>query len=210
MQDVILSLPLCWRETLRKSQAKTDNRVRIIGGQWRGRKIAFADGEGLRPTGDRIRETLFNWLMPVLPDARCLDVFAGSGVLGFEALSRGAAQCTLLERNAQAVRSLRMAQQQLGAETANIVLADSVSWLGSASTGFDIVFIDPPFADSTLSPAAVVASLEQYKLLAEDPWIYVEQPATVLMAPPEGFATYRQQRAGQVCYALWRRGEKIA
>ena len=108
------------------------------------------------------------------------------------------------------MRSLRVAQQQLGAETANIVLADSVSWLGSASTGFDIVFIDPPFADSTLSPAAVVASLEQYKLLAEDPWIYVEQPATVLMALPEGFATYRQQRAGQVCYALWRRGEKIA
>ncbi|MEZ5436288.1 MAG: 16S rRNA (guanine(966)-N(2))-methyltransferase RsmD [Pseudomonadales bacterium] len=195
---------------MRKPQAKNDNRVRIIGGRWRGRKIAFVDGEGLRPTGDRIRETLFNWLMPVLPDAHCLDVFAGSGALGFEALSRGAAHCTLLERNAHAVRGLRAAQQLLAADAAQIVLADSESWLATTSAVFDMVFIDPPFADTTLSPAALVALMEQRKLLAEDPWIYVEQPATATLIPPQGFAIFRQQRAGQVCFGLWRRSEKIA
>jgi 16S rRNA (guanine966-N2)-methyltransferase len=200
----------CGESVLRKSIAKNDNRVRIIGGQWRGRKIGFVDGEGLRPTGDRIRETLFNWLMPVLHGARCLDVFAGSGVLGFEALSRGAAHCTLLERNAQAVRGLRMTQQQLEAEAAQIVLVDSVAWLSSASDVFDVVFIDPPFAETTLSPAALLSQLEQRKLLAEDPWIYFEQPATTLMLPPAGFTIFRQQRAGAVCYGLWRRSEKIA
>lgn len=192
------------------STKKSDNRVRIIGGQWRGRKITFPDGEGLRPTGDRIRETLFNWLMPVLRAARCVDLFAGSGVLGFEALSRGAAHCTLVERNAQAVRCLRMAQQQLNADAAHIVLADSVSWLSTTTEIFDVVFIDPPFADAALSPAALVVLLEQRGLLSADPWIYFEQSAATPMVAPAGFATFRQQRAGQVCYGLWRRSEKIA
>lgn len=192
------------------SPKKIDHRVRIIGGRWRGRKITFPDGEGLRPTGDRIRETLFNWLMPVLHAARCVDLFAGSGVLGFEALSRGAAHCTLVERNAQAVRCLRMVQQQLNAEAAQIILADSVSWLSTSADVFDVVFIDPPFADAMLSPTALVVLLEQHKLLSADPWIYFEQSVAASVIPPAGFSTFRQQRAGQVCYGLWRRSEKIA
>jgi len=192
------------------SSKKSDHRVRIIGGRWRGRKITFPDGEGLRPTGDRIRETLFNWLMPVLHDARCVDLFAGSGALGFEALSRGAAHCTLVERNVQAVRCLRMAQQQLNAEAAQIILADSVSWLSTSADVFDVVFIDPPFADATLLPAALVVLLDQRGLLSVDPWIYFEQSVVTPVIAPTGFATFRQQRAGQVCYGLWRRSEKIA
>lgn len=192
------------------SSRKSDNRVRIIGGHWRGRKVTFVAGEGLRPTGDRIRETLFNWLTPVLRDARCLDLFAGSGVLGFEALSRGAAHCTLVERNPQAVRCLQATQQQLETDAAHIVLADSVFWLSSVSTAFDIVFIDPPFADAALSPAALVAMLDQRGWLTDDPWIYFEQSVTVPAITPEGFTLFRQQRAGQVCYGLWRRSEKSA
>lgn len=186
-----------------------DNRVRIIGGRWRGRKLHFPDGEGLRPTGDRIRETLFNWLMPVLPAARCLDLFAGSGALGFEALSRGADSCVLLERNAQAVRCLQEAKQLLSAEGAAVIAADSLQWLSSAAGTFDIVFIDPPFADASLSPTVIVDTMEQRGLLAADPWIYVEQPAGLLQNLPTGFMQHRNQRAGQVNYSVWRRMENI-
>ena len=186
-----------------------DNRVRIVGGCWRGRKLRFPDGDGLRPTGDRIRETLFNWLMPVLPMARCLDLFAGSGALGYETLSRGAASCVLLERNSQAVQCLQEAKQLLSAESALIVAADSMQWLVSSSSVFDIVFIDPPFEDASLEPAMIVATMEQHGLLATDPWIYVEQPVSRAQNLPAGFMQYRQQRAGQVCYSLWRRTKNI-
>jgi 16S rRNA (guanine966-N2)-methyltransferase len=192
-----------------RALVQRDNRVRIIGGRWRGRKLRFPDGEGLRPTGDRIRETLFNWLMPVLPAARCLDLFAGSGALGFEALSRGAGICVLLERNAQAVRCLQEAKQLLSAEGATVIAADSLQWLSSAAGIFDIVFIDPPFADISLSPAAIVDTMQQRGLLAADPWIYVEQPASHLQNLPAGFMQYRTQRAGQVSYSVWRRMENI-
>ncbi len=199
--------PLCLAKS---SSSKNENRVRIIGGRWRGRKIAFPDGEGLRPTGDRIRETLFNWLMPVLPEARCLDLFAGSGALGFEALSRGAAHCVMLERNSYAARSLQATRQLLGADAiSQVVAADALSWLQAATGCFDVVFIDPPFADAQLSPAVFVEQLQQRALLSDDPWIYVEQPANIPLSPPQGFMTYRQQRAGLVQYGLWRRAENI-
>jgi len=192
-----------------RTLVQRDNRVRIVGGCWRGRKLRFPDGDGLRPTGDRIRETLFNWLMPVLPAARCLDLFAGSGALGYEALSRGAASCVLLERNAQAVQCLQEAKQLLSAENALIIAADTMQWLASNSSVFDIVFIDPPFADASLAPAVIVTTMEQRGLLAADPWIYIEQPVSRAQNPPAGFVQYRQQRAGQVSYSLWRRMENI-
>lgn len=192
-----------------RTHVQRDNRVRIIGGRWRGRKLHFPDGEGLRPTGDRIRETLFNWLMPVLPAARCLDLFAGSGALGFEALSRGAGVCVLLERNAQAVRCLQEAKQLLSAEGATVIAADSLQWLSSATGVFDIVFIDPPFAEASLSPTTIVDTMEQRGLLAADPWIYVEHPASQVQNPPAGFIQHRNQRAGQVSYSVWRRMENI-
>ena len=193
-----------------RTPAQRDNRVRIVGGCWRGRKLRFLDGDGLRPTGDRIRETLFNWLMPVLPTAHCLDLFAGSGALGYEALSRGAGSCVLLERNSQAVQCLQEAKQLLSAENAVIIAADSMQWLVSSSTVFDIVFIDPPFADASLEPAMFVVTMEERGLLASDPWIYVEQPVSRPQNPPAGFMQYRQQRAGQVSYSLWRRTKNIS
>jgi 16S rRNA (guanine966-N2)-methyltransferase len=192
-----------------RALAQRANRVRIIGGRWRGRQLHFPDGEGLRPTGDRIRETLFNWLMPVLPAARCLDLFAGSGALGFEALSRGAESCVFVDRNSQAVRCLQDAKQLLLADSATVITADSMQWLIAATGIFDIVFIDPPFADASLAPAAIVETMAQRGLLAADPWIYVEQPVCSLQNPPAGFVQHRSQRAGQVSYGLWRRAENI-
>lgn len=193
--------------------AQRENRVRIIGGCWRGRKIAFPDAEGLRPTGDRIRETVFNWLQPVLPHAQCLDLFAGSGVLGFEALSRGAARCVMVERNPTVVQRLRDTQNMLAAAGAEIVAADSAQWLQTVNDRFDVVFIDPPFADAALSPAQLVSAMAQRNLLVADAWIYVEQAATTVSTTastvPDGFIAFRQQRAGQVDYSIWRRAENF-
>lgn len=183
-----------------------ENRVRIIGGRWRGRKLAFPDAEGLRPTGDRIRETLFNWLMPVLPGARCLDLFAGSGALGFEALSRGAASCVFVERHPAALRQLEQSRTLLGATPgAVIVSADSAGWIDSANGCFDIVFIDPPFAAPGMDPAVLVHRLASRELLSPAAMVYVEQPHSVAAALPEGFHLHRQQRAGQVSASLWQR-----
>ncbi|HQQ62793.1 MAG TPA: 16S rRNA (guanine(966)-N(2))-methyltransferase RsmD [Pseudomonadales bacterium] len=187
------------------ASGKEANRVRIIGGRWRGRKLAFPDVEGLRPTGDRIRETLFNWLAPVLPGGRCLDLFAGSGALGFEALSRGASLCVMVERNPVAVHCLQDSRQQLGADTSSIVAMDARNWLAQATGTFDLVFLDPPFADTGLSPHLLVEQLSAAGLLAGDAWIYVEQPADSPAMLPSGFALHRSQQAGKVSYGLWRR-----
>ncbi|MDX1550554.1 MAG: 16S rRNA (guanine(966)-N(2))-methyltransferase RsmD, partial [Lysobacter spongiicola] len=122
--------------------------VRLIGGRWRGSKLPVADIEGLRPTSDRVRETLFNWLMPVLPGARVLDLFAGSGALGLEALSRGAATATLVERDPLLATALAQVAARLpGGEAATVVQADALAWLPAQPRGsFDIAFLDPPFS----------------------------------------------------------------
>lgn len=121
------------------------SRVRIVGGQWRSRLLDVTSVPGLRPTPDRVRETLFNWLAPWLPGARCLDLFAGTGVLGFEALSRGAAHCTFVERDPRAVTALEALRARLAADGADIRRADVREHLRGAPTPCDIVFIDPPF-----------------------------------------------------------------
>src|SRR5690606_3705719 len=140
------------------STARNPNQLRIIGGQWRGRKLRFPDVEGLRPTGDRIRETLFNWLAPELPGARCLDLFAGSGSLGLEALSRGAAASWMLERDAHAAGCLRENLQLLAADGGVVQHLDSLTHLrqGNAEQPFDVIFIDPPF-DRNLWQASIDA-----------------------------------------------------
>jgi 16S rRNA (guanine966-N2)-methyltransferase len=140
----------------------------------------------------------------MLPDARCLDLFAGSGALGFEALSRGAASCLMVERNPLAIRSLQEAKQALGADSATILAFDSQSWLQQASGTFDLVFIDPPFADTTLRPEVLVRRLRDLGLLENDVWIYVEQPSDDPALPPEGFTMHRSQLAGNVRYSIWR------
>ena len=180
------------------------NQVRIIAGQWRGRRLEFPDLPGLRPTPDRVRETLFNWLAPVLPGARCLDLFAGSGALGIEALSRGAAEVVFVERQPVAVRALRENLARLKAETARVELADALAWLLQPGTPFKIVLLDPPFGQGLLGPAC--AALEQNGWLADTAWIYLEAEMELEPAPwPVHWTPHREKIAGAVRYRLVRR-----
>ncbi|PHS73979.1 MAG: 16S rRNA (guanine(966)-N(2))-methyltransferase RsmD [Porticoccus sp.] len=181
------------------------SQVRIIGGQWRGRKLQFNDVAGLRPTGDRIRETLFNWLTPWIDGARCLDLFAGSGALGIEALSRGAAEVTLIEKHPQAAENLRDNCARLKADDARIIQADTLVWLtnNSPDKPFDIVFLDPPFSSDLLQPCCEL--LQKPGLLATGSLIYLETDRYQPL--PEISPTWellREKTAGQVSYRLYR------
>ena len=182
-----------------------NNLLRIIGGEWRSRKLKFADVPGLRPTPDRVRETLFNWLQWHVPGARCLDLFAGSGALGLESLSRGAQSATLVERDAGLATNLREVVSRLNAgASADIVHADALSWLDRAvSEGrrYDIAFIDPPFAGDLWS--AAIAGI--HPLMAEDAWLYVETPANTDIRMPTGWLLHREGGTREVAYRLWRR-----
>ena len=181
------------------------NQVRIIAGRWRGRKLAFPDVGGLRPSGDRVRETLFNWLTPVLPGARCLDLFAGSGALGFEAASRGAARVVMVENNRAAVEALRENRARLGADAVEIVARDALAYLRGAAEPFDIVFLDPPFDLDCL--AGVGRRLQEGGWLAEGARVYVETPADRPPPPlPAAWRPLRARRAGQVAYHLFEAG----
>jgi len=174
--------------------------LRIIGGRHRGRKLRFADLPGLRPSGDRGRETLFNWLQPVIPGARVLDLFAGSGALGFEAVSRGAGSVIMVERAGKAVRLLRDNARLLG-EDVDIVQADALAWLPTVDQRFDIVFLDPPFADELLD--ASIAALLRFECLAPGALIYMETNAAKgLPELPAPLAWARQKRMGQVAFGL--------
>jgi len=177
------------------------NQLRIIGGRWRGRRLRFPDIEGLRPTPDRVRETLFNWLAPAIEGARCLDLFAGSGALGIEALSRGAAEVVWVERQPLAVRQLRQNLAQLGAAEAQVIPADALVWLGGPSRPFDVVFLDPPFGSDLLAP--VCTALEQGGWLADGARIYLETARDAPMLKlPENWQLVREKIAGQVSYRL--------
>ncbi|MGM0411868.1 MAG: 16S rRNA (guanine(966)-N(2))-methyltransferase RsmD [Pseudomonadota bacterium] len=183
--------------------------IRIIGGRWRGRRLAVPPGKGLRPTPDRVRETLFNWLSPRLTGARCLDLFAGSGALGLEALSRGAAETVLVERAAPVARHLREQVAALEAEGAIVVQSDARRFLegevAAAGGPFDIVFLDPPFDSDLLDPA--MAALEAGGWLAEGAAIHVESPsAGAEPAWPEGWQPHRGHVHGEVRYDLLLRG----
>jgi 16S rRNA (guanine966-N2)-methyltransferase len=180
------------------------NQVRIIAGQWRGRRLEFPDLPGLRPTPDRVRETLFNWLAPVLPGARCLDLFAGSGALGIEALSRGAAEAVLVEPQPLAVRALRENLARLKAENARVEMIDALAWLRQPATPFEIVLLDPPFGQGLLEP--VCAMLERNGWLADAAWIYLEAETELERLPlPVHWMPYREKIAGAVSYRLARR-----
>ncbi len=176
---------------------------RIIGGKWRGRKIRFDDAEGLRPTTDRIRETLFNWLQPYIHQSHCLDAFAGSGVLGFEALSRGAADLVFIEQNSNTVKNLKENINTLKADNVNVVQQDALHWLSSAKCeqAFDLVFLDPPFHAELLAKAATL--LAQSGCLAKDAIIYVEHNIAEDITLPENWFCLKQKKAGQVAYKLF-------
>lgn len=176
---------------------------RIIAGKWRGRKIKFNDAEGLRPTTDRIRETVFNWLQPYIQKSVCLDVFAGSGVLGFEALSRGADRVEFLENNIETVKYLKQNIRLLDAVGVNVFHVDALNWLRCVpkSQCYNLVFLDPPFHSDLLSKSSVI--LNNSGCLAEDAIIYVEHAADVEMVWPENWACRKEKRAGQVVYKIF-------
>ena len=181
------------------------NSVRIIGGAWRRRVVCFPDAESLRPTPDRVRETLFNWLGQDLSGLSCLDLFAGSGALGFEAASRGAARVVMVERSAGVAAALRSNARQRGAaERVEIVQADAVKFASSRAAGaprFDVLFLDPPYNQGWLGRLAPMLP----GLLAEDGVMYVEAET-----PLDGcgrWRTVRSGKAGQVFYHLMRSGE---
>jgi 16S rRNA (guanine966-N2)-methyltransferase len=182
--------------------ARLPNRLRIVGGRWRGTRIDFPPIEAIRPSPDRVRETLFNWLQTRILGARCLDLFAGSGALGIEALSRGAAEVTFVDREPQVGRHIGQTLQRLSATGGTVQVEDATRFLGRMPSRFDVVFLDPPFA-STLLQAAFDKLPQGW--LADDAHIYVECPADVpLPALPVGWTVYRSKQAGQVGYHLLR------
>jgi 16S rRNA (guanine(966)-N(2))-methyltransferase RsmD len=181
--------------------------VRVIGGSWKRSKLPVADRPGLRPTPDRVRETLFNWLGQTLAGWRCVDAFAGSGALGFEAASRGAAEVVLLERDPALVASLVATKERLQATAIRVERADALQWLARApERGFELVFLDPPF-DSPLLERAVPSAA---RIVAPSGFVYVESPTPLAetVAASAGLAPFRSARAGAVHFALWRRADE--
>lgn len=183
--------------------------VRIIAGRWRGRRLTFPAVRGLRPTGDRVKETLFNWLAPHLIDAYCLDLFAGSGALGFEAASRQVTRVTMVDDNVQVCAALKHHCQALAADNVTVVQSDALGWLASvdsSSRPFDIVFLDPPFNSPLLGLA--MAELETGNHFAKDALLYIEcSSANCLLdwAGEEHWQLYRHKMFGTVDVRLYRR-----
>jgi 16S rRNA (guanine(966)-N(2))-methyltransferase RsmD len=183
------------------SAAGARNRVRIVGGQWRSRVIRFPEVPGLRPTPDRVRETVFNWLGQDLTGLRCLDLFAGSGALGFEAASRGAREVVMVERDAKAFRALDESRRALGGLAVRLVRADALEFLAADAGQYDVAFLDPPFA---MGQRDLLLARTRPRL-APGALVYVEAPQAA--APPAGWAVHRSGRAGTVHYQLLRASE---
>ena len=179
---------------------QTANQVRIIAGTWRGRRLSFAPVPGLRPTPDRVRETLFNWLAPVIHGARCLDLYAGSGALGLEAASRGAREVVLVDNDPQVVAELERQREVFGAHQVRVVRADVLQWLAGVASSFDIVFLDPPFRRKMLSPCIQV--LEEHDWLSDRARIYIEAEKGLVPQLPDNWELLRSKVAGQVGYHL--------
>jgi 16S rRNA (guanine966-N2)-methyltransferase len=179
------------------------NRLRIIGGEWRGRIVEFADSPELRPTKDLVRETLFNWLQPRLPGSRCLDAFAGSGALGFEAASRGASAVIMLESASAVIPQLQAQQALLKAAQVRLVHTAAEHYLKQVDEAFDIVFLDPPFESGLLQQCCEL--LLQHRRLRPDACVYLEASrAAGLPELPPRLTWLRQKQSGDVAYGLAR------
>jgi len=184
------------------------HKLRIIGGQWRGRKLEFPAIEAIRPTPDRVRETIFNWLQNDIVGARCLDLFAGSGALGLEALSRGAGEVVFVDREARIASYLRATLKELNASNGVVHAHDSLRWLANSAQPFDIVFLDPPFAADLLP--IICRRLEEGGWLAPQALVYVESASSDgLPALPTNWVVIKSKTAGQVGYHLARRKGSI-
>jgi 16S rRNA (guanine966-N2)-methyltransferase len=192
---------LAGKKTAPRSASHEPNRLRIIGGRWRGSRIVFPPLAAIRPSPDRVRETLFNWLQQPIVGARCLDLFAGSGALGLEALSRGAAHVTFVDREPQIGRHLLQTLERLGSRDATVVVEDAQRFLSRPPQPFDVVFLDPPFDSGVLEQ--VGSRLQGW--LSPGAYVYVECPAERSLAMlPARWAVQRTKRAGQVGYHLLR------
>lgn len=194
-----------------QSAASGPQQVRIIGGRWRGTRLQFPAVAAIRPTPDRVRETLFNWLQQAVVGAHCLDLFAGSGALGLEALSRGARSAVFVDQSAQVARYLRETLARLQCTEGEVYGGDARSYLEQVKHPFDLVFLDPPFAAGSGSLLAdLFVALEQPGRLSRDAWIYLECPSE-LGSPatwpswPAHWQLHRSKQAGQVGYHLARR-----
>ncbi|WP_155046800.1 16S rRNA (guanine(966)-N(2))-methyltransferase [Klebsiella grimontii] len=197
---------------MKKPNHAGSGQIRIIGGQWRGRKLPVPESPGLRPTTDRVRETLFNWLAPSIVDASCLDCFAGSGALGLEALSRYAANATLLEMERGIAQQLQKNLATLKASNAKVVNTNTLAFLAQAGAPHDIVFVDPPFRKGLLEETLKL--LENNGWLSDEALIYIESEVENGLPPvPMNWHVYREKVAGQVAYRLYQReaqGENYA
>ncbi|EGG98130.1 Methyltransferase [gamma proteobacterium IMCC2047] len=186
----------------KKTNSSQSNTLRIIGGKWRGRKVSFPDSQGLRPTSDRVRETLFNWLAPVIHEARCLDLFSGSGALSLEALSRGAGHATLIDASAKVSEQLRSNLKLLACDNATVLTTNASNWLSNAQNEqpYDLIFLDPPFNQQLVAPSCQL--LEDKGIVEEGSYIYIETEASLKLEIPSSWHIHREKKAGQVAYYL--------
>ena len=180
--------------------------IRIIGGKYRGKKLGFPSIEGLRPTPDRVRETLFNWLMNSIHDARCLDAFAGSGALGFEAFSRGASRVVLVEQAKPAYLNLQKTAAGFKTNQLCVVNKDANLFMQQTPEQFDLVFLDPPFAKDHLP--SCIDLLEKSSLLTQGGLLYIESPEEIVLNPKH-WEQIKLKKAGQVIYGLYKKNTYI-
>lgn len=186
-----------------KSHKQDIGKLRIIGGEWRSRKLEFANLPGLRPTPDRIRETLFNWLAPHINGARCLDLYCGSGALGYECLSRGAAAVTMVDAAPAVQQSTLRNNALLACDNAKFVCTDVLDWLNQTTFAkpYDIVFVDPPYQLALLE--STLAALQHSDAIRQDSWVYTEAPHKFAIPAPLEWDLHRDKQAGNNRYCLF-------
>ena len=186
----------------RRNNSKNRGKVRITSGEWKNRNLEVPDIDGLRPTSERVRETLFNWLMPSIHKSVCLDLFAGSGSLGFEALSRGARHCTFVEKSKLAFRQIKTTRTILNAMNSEAHNCDAIDFLSSVHNhNFNLVFLDPPFSDDYLISS--IESIHKYQLVSRGGYIYIEfNKNNDLFDLPDNWSVIRKKIYGNVCFIL--------
>ena len=186
----------------RKNNSKNRGKVRITSGEWKNRNLEVPDIDGLRPTSERVRETLFNWLMPSIHKSVCLDLFAGSGSLGFEALSRGAKHCTFVEKSKLAFSQIKTTRTSLNAVNSVVHNCDAIDFLSSVHNhNFNLVFLDPPFSDDYLISS--IESIHEYQLVSRGGYIYIEfNKNNDLFDLPDNWSVIRKKIYGNVCFNL--------
>ena len=186
----------------RRNNSKNRGKVRITSGEWKNRNLEVPDIDGLRPTSERVRETLFNWLMPSIHKSVCLDLFAGSGSLGFEALSRGAKHCTFVEKSKLAFSQIKTTRTSLNAVNSEVHNCDAIDFLSSVHNhNFNLVFLDPPFSDDYLISS--IESIHEYQLVSSGGYIYIEfNKNNDLFDLPDNWSVIRKKIYGNVCFIL--------